>query len=415
MAVEFFIAGKYLRAKRKEGFISLITFLAVAGVMVGVMALVVVIAVMSGAENQFRKQILGLEPHILIMNYKGSYDNDESLTASLKDNPHIKGISPILFGQAMIRTSHSFSGVMVRGITPENGSPLVKGFTPEQLEEALGLHQTAGLEKKAKTGVLPGIILGKELANAIGVIKGDALILMSSKSFISPIGQIPAMKRFVVKGTFESGMSEYDGMLAYVHLNQAQQLVSSRDKISAIGIWVDDVFNVKQIRKDYFNFIEYPFYVRDWMEINQSLFSALKLEKTAMFIILTLIILVAAFNIASALIMMVMEKSKDIAVLKAMGATHTIIRRIFIIKGMIIGIFGTLLGTLFGVSVCFLLKKYDFIQLPDAYPFSTLPVQLEYMDVLIISSSAILICFVSTLYPSHKASKMDPVEAIRYG
>jgi lipoprotein-releasing system permease protein len=151
------------------------------------------------------------------------------------------------------------------------------------------------------------------------------------------------------------------------------------------------------------------------MEINQSLFSALKLEKTAMFIILTLIILVAAFNIASALIMMVMEKSKDIAVLKAMGATHTIIRRIFIIKGMIIGIFGTLLGTLFGVFVCFLLKKYDFIQLPDAYPFSTLPVQLEYMDVLIISSSAILICFLSTLYPSHKASKMDPVEAIRYG
>jgi lipoprotein-releasing system permease protein len=415
MAVEFFIAGKYLRAKRKEGFISLITFLAVAGVMVGVMALVVVIAVMSGAENQFRKQILGLEPHILIMNYKGSYDNDDALTASLKDNPHIKGISPILFGQAMIRTSHSFSGVMVRGITPENGSPLVKGFTPDQLEETLGLHQTAGLEKGTKKGALPGIILGKELANAIGVIKGDALILMSSKSFISPIGQIPAMKRFVVTGTFESGMSEYDGMLAYVHLGQAQQLVSSKDKISAIGIWVDDVFNVKQIRKDSFNFIEYPFYVRDWMEINQSLFSALKLEKTAMFIILTLIILVAAFNIASALIMMVMEKSKDIAVLKAMGATHTIIRRIFIIKGMIIGIFGTLLGTLFGVSVCFLLKKYDFIQLPDAYPFSTLPVQLEYMDVLIISSSAILICFISTLYPSHKASKMDPVEAIRYG
>jgi lipoprotein-releasing system permease protein len=210
-------------------------------------------------------------------------------------------------------------------------------------------------------------------------------------------------------------MSEYDSMLAYVHLGQAQQLVSSKDKISAIGIWVDDVFKVKQIREEYFNSIEYPFYIRDWMDINQSLFSALKLEKTAMFIILTLIILVAAFNIASALIMMVMEKSKDIAVLKAMGTTHTIIRRIFIIKGMIIGIFGTLLGTLFGVIVCFFLKKYDFIQLPDAYPFSTLPVQLETMDVLIISGSAILICFLSTLYPSYKASKMDPVEAIRYG
>lgn len=423
MAVEFFIAGKYLRAKRKEGFISLITFLAVAGVVVGVMALVVVIAVMSGAENQFRKQILGLEPHILVMNYKGSYDNYGPLVASLRDNPHIKEVSPILFGQAMIRTSHSFSGVMVRGITPENGSPLIKGFTPVQLEEALGSHPKTGLETNtipaakiaAKALTLPGIILGKELANSVGVIKGDTVILMSPKSFISPIGQIPSMKRFIVKGTFESGMSEYDSMLAYVHLSQAQQLVSSKDKISAIGIWVDDVFKVKQIREEYFNFIEYPFYVRDWMDINQSLFSALKLEKTAMFIILTLIILVAAFNIASALIMMVMEKSKDIAVLKAMGATHRIIRRIFIIEGMIIGIFGTFLGTLFGVIVCFLLKKYDFIQLPDAYPFSTLPVQLETMDVLIISGSAILICFLSTLYPSYKASKMDPVEAIRYG
>lgn len=423
MAVEFFIAGKYLRAKRKEGFISLITFLAVAGVMVGVMALVVVIAVMSGAENQFRKQILGLEPHILVMNYKGSYDNYGPLVASLTDNPHIKEVSPILFGQAMIRTSHSFAGVMVRGITPENGSPLIKGFTPVQLEEALGSHPKTGLKTNAKlaaipdakTVTLPGIILGKELANSVGVIKGDTVILMSPKSFISPMGQIPSMKRFIVKGTFESGMSEYDSMLAYVHLSQAQQLVSAKDKISAIGIWVDDVFKVKQIREEYFNSIEYPFYIRDWMDINQSLFSALKLEKTAMFIILTLIILVAAFNIASALIMMVMEKSKDIAVLKAMGATHSIIRRIFIIKGMIIGIFGTFLGTFFGVIVCFLLKKYDFIQLPDAYPFSTLPVQLETMDVLIISGSAILICFLSTLYPSYKASKMDPVEAIRYG
>ncbi len=407
MAVEFFIAGKYLKAKRKEGFISLITFLSVAGVTVGVMALVVVIAVMSGAETEFRKRILGLEPHILVMNYKGSYDSYEPMLALMRDNPHIKGISPILFGQAMIRTPHSFSGVMVRGILPENGSALIKGFTPAQLEEALSLD--------LKTGALPGIILGKELANSVGVIKGDKIILYSSKNFISPIGQIPSMKRFVVKGTFDSGMSEYDSMLAYVHLGHAQQLVSAKDKISAIGIWVDEVFKVKQIREEYFNFIEYPFYIRDWMDINHSLFSALKLEKTAMFIILTLIILVAAFNIASALIMMVMEKTKDIAVLKAMGATHTIIRRIFIIKGMIIGLFGTLLGTTFGVVVCYFLKKYDFIQLPEAYPFSTLPVQLEYTDVMIISVSAIFICFLSTLYPSFKASKMDPVEAIRYG
>ena len=407
MAVELFIAGKYLKAKRKEGFISLITLLSVAGVTVGVMALVIVIAVMSGAETEFRKQILGLEPHILIMNYSGTYDNYKPILESVPDIPDIKGVSPILFTQAMIRTNHSFSGVMVRGIIPDSGSSLIKGFTPDQLTKALSTG--------SETGALPGIILGKELANSVGVIKGDKIILMSSTSFISPIGQIPSMKRFVVQGTFQSGASEYDSMLAYVNLDQAQQLSSAKGKISAIGIWVDEVFQVKQMREKYFNSIEYPFYIRDWMDINHSLFSALKLEKTAMFIILTLIILVAAFNIASALIMMVMEKTKDIAVLKAMGATHTILRRIFIIQGMIIGILGTFLGTLSGVIVCYLLKKYDFIRLPEAYPFSTLPVQLEYMDVVMISISAVVICFLSTLYPSYKASRMDPVEAIRYG
>jgi len=407
MALELFIAGKYLKARRKEGFISLITFLAVAGVTVGVMALVVVIAVMTGSETQFRKQILGLEPHMLVMNFKGSYNNYESMLKSIKDTPHIKAVSPILFGQAMIKTKHSFSGVLVRGIIPENGSSLLRGFTPAQLKEAL--------DPGNNPGKMAGIILGKELANSVGVIKGDKIILISSKGFISPIGQIPSMKRFVVKGTFESGMSEYDGMLAYVHLDKAQQLVSVKDKISAIGIWVDDVFKVKQIGKKYFNFIEYPFYIRDWMDINQSLFSALKLEKTAMLVILNLIILVAAFNIASALIMMVMQKTKEIAVLKAMGATHAMIRHIFIIKGMVIGLAGTLLGTTLGVAVCWFLKKYDFIRLPEAYPFSTLPVQLEYMDVLVISVFAIVICFASTLYPAYKASKMDPVEAIRYG
>lgn len=407
MGVELFIAGKYLRAKRKEGFISLITFLAVAGVALGVMALVVVIAVMSGAETEFRKRILGLEPHILIMNYSGNFENYDTMVTSLGNNPHIQSISPILFGQAMIRTNQSFSGVMVRGITPASGSSLIKGFSPDQLEKALATP--------TETGALPGIILGKELANSVGVIQGDNVILMSSKSFISPMGQIPSMKRFRVQGTFNSGMSEYDSMLAYVHLDQAQQLVSAKEKISAIGIWVDEVFNVKQIQEKYLNFIEYPFYTRDWMDINHSLFSALKLEKTAMFIILTLIILVAAFNIASALIMMVMEKTKDIAVLKAMGATHRMIQRIFMLKGMIIGVLGTGIGTLSGVVVCYFLKKYNFIQLPEAYPFSTLPVQLEYLDVGMISLCALLICFVSTLYPAYKASKMDPVEAIRYG
>ncbi|MBC2704356.1 MAG: lipoprotein-releasing ABC transporter permease subunit [Desulfobacula sp.] len=407
MALELFIAGKYLKAKRKEGFISLITFLSVAGVAVGVMALVVVIAVMSGAETDFRKRILGLEPHILIMNYSGKFDTYSHILTELDQREQIRGASPILFAQAMIRSSHSFSGVMIRGIDPEKGFSLVKGFNTEQLKKVLC--------KGTKNGDLPGIILGQELANSVGVIKGDKVILMSPHGFISPMGHIPSMKRFVVTDTFDSGMYEYDSALAYVNLKEAQRLSGVKDKISAIGIWIDDVFNVKPVKNSLSDILSNPFYLRDWMEVNKSLFSALKLEKTAMFIILTLIILVAAFNIASALIMMVMEKTKEIAVLKAMGATNKTIRRIFILKGMIIGLSGTFIGTISGVGICFILKKYDFIQLPDAYPFSTLPVQLECFDVLIIAVSAIIICFFSTLYPSYKASKMDPVEALRYG
>lgn len=407
MQAEFFIAGKYLRAKRKEGFISLITFLSIAGVVLGVMALVVVIAVMSGAETEFRKRILGLEPHILVMNYTGAFKSDPATEDQIRAIPGVKAVSPILFGQAMIRTGRSFSGIMVRGITPENGAALVKGFSPEQLEAALAIAP--------EKGSLPGIILGRELASSIGVITGDKVILMSASTIISPMGQIPSMKRFEVRGTFSSGMSEYDGMLAYARLDQVQSLVSAKGKISALGIWVADIFGVKALRQAHLGFLNYPHYIRDWMDINASLFSALKLEKTAMFVILTLIILVAAFNIASALIMMVMEKTKDIAVLKAMGATHAMIRRIFIVKGMIIGIIGTLLGTTSGVAICAILKKYQFIRLPEAYPFSTLPVQLEYQDVALIALSAVVICFISTLYPSFKASRMDPVEAIRYG
>jgi lipoprotein-releasing system permease protein len=407
VGAELFIAGKYLQAKRKEGFISLITLLSVAGVILGVMALVVVIAVMSGSETEFRNRILGLEPHILAMNYSGRFVPDQAMEDKIRKTPGVRAVSPILFGQAMIRTANSFSGIILRGIEPEKGAALIKGYSAEDLGNALN-------KKTNKTG-LPGIILGQSLAHTVGVMEGDRVILMSASGIISPMGQIPSMKQFVVTGTFKSGMSEYDSSLAYARLDQVQALVKAKGKISALGIWTDQIFKVKELSQNALGFITYPYYLRNWMDINHSLFSALKLEKTAMFVILTLIILVAAFNIASALIMMVMEKTRDIAVLKAMGATNSMIRRIFIIKGMIIGIIGTGIGTTLGVVICYILKRYEFIKLPEAYPFSTLPVQLEYSDVILIAVSALVICFLSTLYPSYKASRMNPVEAIRYG
>ncbi len=464
MSLEFFIAGKYLKAKRKEGFISLITLLSVAGVTVGVMALVIVIAVMSGAEIEFRKRILGVEPHILIMEYAGKFSDYKSVIdkisqSSAADNSNnssgssnntlsgrdstnssnikIKGInaiSPLVFGQTMIRSASGLSGAVVRGVEPASGVSIIKGFTAKELEDKLGSNRDISNTQISETDganagsdsyqadnsdslerPFPGIIMGRQLAKHVGVNVGDKVVLMAPGGMISPVGHMPSMTRFVVTGLFDSGMYEYDSSLAYIHLKDAQRLMGMRDRISALGVWVDDLFKSADIKRDIVQFLGSNFYGRDWMEINQSLFAALKLEKTAMFVILTLIILVAAFNIASALIMMVMEKTRDIAVFKAMGAADMLIRKIFIIQGMIVGLTGTVLGTSAGVVVCILLKKYKFIELPAAYPFTTLPVQLESLDVIVIALASIVICFLSTIYPSYKASKMDPVEALRYG
>ncbi len=407
MSFELFIASRYLKAKRKEGFISFVSFLSIAGVAVGVMALVIVIAVMSGAGNSFREKILGLQPHLLIMNYAGNFDNYQNAIDKIQSIKHIENISPILFGQIMVRSASSFTGAMLRGIDPESKVKLIKGFTPERLRADLKIRNSANK--------YPGVIIGKQLAINLGVTKGSKIVLISPGGIISPMGHIPSMSRFLVTGVFESGMYEYDSALIYIHIKEAQNITGIKNGVSALGVWVDDIYSVNSLKKKILPLLDYKFYIRDWMDINKSLFSALKLEKTAMFIILTLIIFVAAFNIASALMMMVMEKTKDIAALKAMGATDKIIRKIFIFQGMIIGTIGTLLGTISGVVICLLLKRYEFIHLPAAYPFRTLPIDLNCMDVSVIALSAIMICFISTIYPSNKASKMNPVEALRYG
>jgi len=240
--------------------------------------------------------------------------------------------------------------------------------------------------------------------------------LLSPRGMISPIGHVPVMRRFRVAGIFESGFYEYDQTLAYIHLQEAQQLLRMGDAVTGVGIRVKDIYKADQVAEKVVATLGFPYWARDWMQMNKNLFSALKLEKKAMFIILTLIVLVAAFNIASTLIMMVMQKTKDIAILKAMGATDQSIRKIFIFKGMVIGCVGTLTGLCLGFLGCFFLKRYKFIELPgDVYYFTTLPVKLEFLDVFLIASAAMLICFLATLYPARQASKLNPVEAIRYG
>jgi len=263
--------------------------------------------------------------------------------------------------------------------------------------------------------VYSGIILGAQLANNLGLHEGDWITIISPVGRLTPMGQAPKSKLFHVIGIFQSGMYEYDNTLAYVDLTAAQQFLGISDTVTGVEVKLANIYKAREVADGLRARLGQPYWIRDWMQMNQSLFSALKLEKVVMFIILTLIVLVAAFNIVSSLIMLVMEKTRDIAILKAMGATTARIRKIFVLEGFLIGVSGTILGLLGGFGLCGLLKKYHFIELPpDVYYISTLPVQLEGLDVAVIAFAAILISLVATLYPSRQAAKLDPAEALRY-
>jgi lipoprotein-releasing system permease protein len=411
MPFEFFIGSRYLRAKQKQSFISLITLLSIAGVTVGVLALIVVIAVMTGFESDMKSRILGVESHVVVMRHGGSFSDYRNVISRIKATDGVLAATPFIYSQVMIRSAAGVSGAVLRGVDPETVGSVVKFFSAEDLARLAA--ETAGSRDNR---VAPGIIIGKELAKNLGVTAGDTIAMISPRGMLSPIGHMPAMKQFKIKGLFESGMYEFDNSLVYVHLKTAQKIMRMADTVTGIEVRVDDIYRAGEIRKDLARDLGFPYWIRDWMSMNRNLFSALKLEKTAMFIILALIVLVAAFNIASSLIMMVMEKTKDIAILKAMGATDQSIRRIFIYKGMAIGVVGTILGVTGGIILCILLSHYKFIELPgDVYYITTLPVVLRLVDVAAIAVSALVICFLATLYPARQASRLDPVEAIRYG
>ena len=411
MSFEYFIGARYLRSRQKQAFISFITFLSVAGVTVGVMALIIVIAVMSGAESYFKTQILGVESHVIVRRHNGPIDNYDKIIKELEKIPAVTSAAPFVYTQVMLRASGGLSGAILRGLDPSAKGNPIKGYDRKSLKQKLTPQQQVGDDVR-----VPGIILGQELAAKLGVTKDAVVYLISPGGMRSPIVHMPTMKRFKVTGVFESGFYEYDASLAYIHIQTAQELLKLEEAVTGIGLRIKDIYAADQISGQISEQLGYPFWTTDWMQMNRNFFSALKLEKKAMFIILTLIILVAAFNIASTLIMMVMGKTRDIAILKAMGATHRSIRKIFVFNGTVIGAIGTALGTVLGIAGCILLKHYKFIELPgDVYYFTTLPVQLEWFDVLVIIAAAMAICFLSTIYPAYKASQLNPVEALRYG
>ena len=412
MSFEIYIGGRYLRAKQKQAFVSLITILSIAGVMVGVMALIVVIAVMTGFDADLKSRILGGQSEIMLMRHTGAFKNYREIVTELEKTKGVVAATPFIVTQGMLRSRSGATGAVIRGIDPSTAGRVMKTLEHLSLPDSSG-EKPAGQSRPQA----PGIVLGKELARNLGVVEGDLIYLMSPQGMLSPIGHLPAMKQFKITGFFQSGMYEYDQTFAFINLKDAQKMLRMGDSVSGIDIRVTDIYKAREIADRITSKLGFPYWARDWMQMNQNLFRALKMERWVMAIILILIVLVAAFNIASSLIMLVMGKRRDIAILKAMGATNKSIRKIFVFNGMVIGGIGTVLGLCLGLLLCTLLKHYDIYELTgDIYYFTTtLPVKIEIPWVLGIVTAAMVICFLATLYPARQAAKLDPVEAIRYG
>ncbi len=417
MKYEWFIALRYLKAKRKQTFISIITFISIAGVTLGVLALIIVLAVMSGFEKTLKEKILGTQPHIVLL--KAGQEGMDHYEEVLKEAEKVRGVvsaAPFIYNQVMLSSESNVSGVVVKGVDPdrvEKVTELGRDIKAGRLEDL----------KRIQEGGLPGIILGVELAKNLSVSVKDTLQIISPLGTMTPMGMMPKMKRFRVVGTFYSGMYEYDSSMAYISLESAQKFFGMGTRVTGIEIRTNDIYKVKETGREIHQKLGFPFWTKDWMEMNRNLFSALKLEKIAMFIILVLIVLVAAFNIISTLIMVVMEKNKDIAILKSMGTPSRGILKIFVIEGGVIGVVGTGLGTILGLGAAFNLEKitgwvenlFGFkILRPDVYYIDKLPSYVDPFTVGLIVVTSTLITLFATLYPSWRASKLDPAEALRY-
>ena len=426
MTYELSVGLRYLKSRRRQTFISLITVISVGGVAVGVMVLIVVLAVMSGFETSLKDKILGINSHIWILpQTPGHLEGYRDIVARVATLPHVTFAAPFTTHEVMLVAEGHVSGTIVRGIDPERTdqvADLTRHMHGQELRTLLEPPPPAPGEAPAPAGSR-GIVLGKELARHLLVFPGQQVMVTSPLGVLTPAGIMPNMRGFTVTGTFDTGMYEYDAKLALMSLRQAQDFFELGDAVHGIEVKVDDIYRVHAVEEAISSLLGPAFWTRNWMQMNRNLFAALRQEKVLMFIILVLIILVAAFNIVSTLIMLVMEKQADIAILKAMGARNAGIYKIFLLEGMVIGVVGTVLGCLGGLilawnlqSVAGVVERLLGIQFfsPDVYFLDKLPAQIHAVDVALIVLTAIVVSFGATFYPAWNASRLDPVVALRY-
>jgi lipoprotein-releasing system permease protein len=405
---ELFISLRYLKARRKQAFVSVISFISISGVAIGVMALIIVLGVMTGFSDDLRTKILGAKSHLVVYQMGAGMPDYRQIIQELTSVPGVVSATPAMLNQVMISSPSNTVGPMIKGID------VASAPTVTNLGSIIQEGSLTDLNKELPSG-LPGIILGKELAMILGVVTGDEIKVISPFGTMTPAGMVPRASRFQVAGIFDSGMYEYDSSLAYISLAQAQAFFNQPDVATEIEVKVEDIYRVKQLSLKIQEHLGTRYQVRDWMEMHKNLYAALKLEKMAMFVILVLIILVASFNIVGTLIMVVRDKHKDIAILKSMGAQSMSIMKIFILEGLIIGFTGTALGILGGFILAAVQNTYHIVGLPpDVYYISHLIIKITPRDLILVTVSAISISLMATLYPSWQAAQLAPVETLRY-
>jgi lipoprotein-releasing system permease protein len=387
--------------------LSLFVWIGVGGVFLGVAALMVVLAVMTGFQGGIRDKILAANPHVLVLDGSGRGIADyDAMAQEVSRVEGVKWATPFVLQQAMITLQGVGTGALIRGVDPS--APLVKHEVGSQMKQG-------SLSALSHAQGPPGIILGKELARNLGVLPGEVVTLISPQGAMTAAGLIPKMRRFTVVGITEVGMYEYDSTVAYMALPHAQEFAGLSERVTGIDVRLVDPFQAKGLAETIRSRLRGPYWVRNWMEMNRNLFSALQLEKFALFAILTIIVLVAAFAIIGHLVLLVAEKRKEIGILKAMGVSSGSIAAVFLFVGMLIGVVGTASGSLVGFGLIHLQNTYKIIRLAgDVYQIDALPMKLSTADFLLIVGAALVISFLATLYPARRAASLDPVEVLRY-